>query len=388
MTESSVAFADLSDSAAAGAQLGAELRAAFAGGPPQAVIVFASARHDYPALLEALSAACRPEVLVGCSSAGEFINGRQGEHAVSAIGLRSTDIRFAAGLGRGISTDLAGAAAEITTTFSGIGADLTLFHSALVLTDALAGQADELINQLGTQTKGTYTFFGGGAGDDALFSKTHVFYGTEAYTDAAVALEILSRKPIGIGVQHGWEPGSGPLRVTESEGMRLVSIDGAPALEAIEEYADETGQQLDRQNPLPFFLFNVLGIETGAGVKLRVPLAVHADGSITCAAEIPEGATVYVMRATEGSSADAAGRATASAVEQLRGHTPEIALFFDCVATRLRLGSAFNSELSAVQDALGPAHYAGCNTYGQIARASGQFSGFHNCTAVVCVLPA
>lgn len=30
---------------------------------------------------------------------------------------------------------------------------------------------------------------------------------------------------------------------------------------------------------------------------------------------------------------------------------------------------------------------AGCNTYGQIARAEGQFSGFHNCTAVVCVIP-
>ena len=26
-------------------------------------------------------------------------------------------------------------------------------------------------------------------------------------------------------------------------------------------------------------------------------------------------------------------------------------------------------------------------SYGQIARADGQFSGFHNCTAVVCVLP-
>jgi hypothetical protein len=30
----------------------------------------------------------------------------------------------------------------------------------------------------------------------------------------------------------------------------------------------------------------------------------------------------------------------------------------------------------------------GCNTHGQIARAEGQFEGFHNCTAVVCLLPA
>ena len=38
---------------------------------------------------------------------------------------------------------------------------------------------------------------------------------------------------------------------------------------------------------------------------------------------------------------------------------------------------------------IGPsASYVGCNTHGQIARAEGQFGGFHNCTAVVCVLPA
>ena len=71
----------------------------------------------------------------------------------------------------------------------------------------------------------------------------------------------------------------------------------------------------------------------------------------------------------------------------MNGYRPKVSLFFDCVATRLRLGSAFGGELSAVATALGDTEYAGCNTYGQIARAEGQFSGFHNCTAVVCVIP-
>jgi hypothetical protein len=34
-----------------------------------------------------------------------------------------------------------------------------------------------------------------------------------------------------------------------------------------------------------------------------------------------------------------------------------------------------------------PAGFVGCNTCAQIARADGQFGGFHNCTAVVCVMP-
>ena len=76
-----------------------------------------------------------------------------------------------------------------------------------------------------------------------------------------------------------------------------------------------------------------------------------------------------------------------TAVQALKGARPGVALVFDCVATRLRMGEAFGAELKAVSDLLGSARHVGCNTYGQIVRAEGQFEGFHNCTAVVCVLP-
>jgi hypothetical protein len=75
------------------------------------------------------------------------------------------------------------------------------------------------------------------------------------------------------------------------------------------------------------------------------------------------------------------------ALERLNGHKPNVAIFFDCVATRLRMGGEFGLELDSLKRALGGAGFAGCNTYGQVARAEGQFGGFHNCTAVVCVIP-
>jgi hypothetical protein len=83
----------------------------------------------------------------------------------------------------------------------------------------------------------------------------------------------------------------------------------------------------------------------------------------------------------------AAERATAAALANLGGQKPKAALFFDCVATRLRLGDKFDTELDAVKAQLANIPLVGCNTHGQIARAAGQFEGFHNCTAVVCVLP-
>jgi hypothetical protein len=65
-----------------------------------------------------------------------------------------------------------------------------------------------------------------------------------------------------------------------------------------------------------------------------------------------------------------------------------VALVLDCAATRIRMGADFGAELQAVKGALGSVTFAGFTSVGQIARADGQFNGFHNCTAVVCVLPA
>lgn len=387
MTDSTVVYTDLSGSKDAGEFLGSKIIEDFEGRPPDAVVVFASSRHDYSQLLQAIKAACRPKVMVGCSSAGEFTSDSHGESSASVVALRSTEMHFAAGVGHHLRHDREAAAKEIVSSFNGLNNHQYPFRSALVLTDALAGYADDLIESLNHLTVGTYTLFGGGAGDDAQFSRTHVFHDTEALADAAIALEILSNKPLGVGVRHGWMPASEAMRVTEADGMRLISLNAAPAVEVFQDHASSTGQAFDLDNPVPFFLHNIIGIDTGSGHKLRVPLAVNPDGSVTCAADIPTGATIHIMSATGVSSADAAEGAALSAIEQLNGYQPKVALFFDCVATRLRMGQEFGAEMESLKKALGTTKYAGCNTYGQIARSPRQFSGFHNCTAVVCVIP-
>ena len=387
MTDAAVAHTNLADAIAAGRAIGTQLTATFGGAAPNVVILFASSRYDYGALLRAVSDTCHPELLVGCSSAGEFTDDADGAGTASALALRSTGIQFSAGVGRKLRADRAAAGKELLATFRGMTSHQYPYRCALVLTDALAGHTEDLVEQLTILTGGTYQFVGGGAGDDAQFERTHVFYGEEAIPDAVVALEMLSMKPIGIGVGHGWQPASPGMRVTEAAGNQLRSLNAVPAAEVFEEHAEATQQGFDARNPLPFFLHNVVGIATAGGHKLRVPLGVTAEQAIACAAEVPVGATAHIMRATATSAADAAVRATQAAVAQLQGHAPRAALFFDCAATRLRLGEAFGAELRSVEQTLGPVSFAGCNTYGQIARAEGQFNGFHNCTAVVCVLP-
>ena len=383
MTSSTTTYSNLRDSEKAGEEIGSRVLAAFDRKSPDALIVFASSRHDYGRLLRAIDATCSPKTMIGCSSAGEFTNDAHNEGAASVVALRSSDMKFNPVLGRNLRGDRAAAARAVVDGFIGAKSHEHAFRSALVLTDALAGNADDFVEKLTALTAGTYQLFGGGAGDDANFTRTHVFFGTESVPDAVVALEILSHKPIGIGVHHGWQPGSERLRVTEARGMRVISIDNAPAADVFAHYAQRTGQTFDRRNPVPFFLHNVIGIDTPAGFRLRVPLTVHDDGSVQCAAEVPADAIIYIMAPQAGSALTA----TKNALAQLKGGKPSTALFFDCVATRLRLGREFGFELNAVKDALHGSTYAGCNTYGQIARSEGQFSGFHNCTAVVAVLP-
>lgn len=381
-----IVYTKATDSTVASKELAEQVSSKFSGEAPDALIVFASPRYDHSVLLAALDASLRPRCLVGASSAGEFTSRAQGDGAC-AMALRSTDMRFAGGIGRGLSADRGGAARAVASSFTGLTSDEYPYRAALVMTDALAGHADDVVDELTLATSGKYQFFGGGAGDNAQFRRTPVFFGTEAVTDAVVALEILSKKPLGIGVGHGWKPATPPMRVTEAHGSRLVSLNGVSAAEVFQQHARATGQALDVASPIPFFLHNILGVESGGGLRLRVPLGINTDGSVSCAADIPAGALIHIMSTTAESAVDAASRAAASAVQGLKGHKPQAALFFDCVATRLRLGDVFGLELESIAQAFGDAGFIGCNTHGQVARAEGQFGGFHNCTAVVCAFP-
>lgn len=389
MTQVAVAFSSAEDSRAAGRELGGQIRETLPACKPDALIVFASARYDYRALLDALHIACEPHLVVGCSSAGEFTSAHSGAGGCSALAICSDSVKFSASIGRGIRKDHRAAVAEVVQGFAGKTDTRERSRAALVFADPLSGYGEAMIQHLTLLTNGRYQFVGGGAGDDGKFEQTHVFYGRDAVPDAIVALEMLSDKPIAIGAAHGWRADSAPMRVTEANGLSVRSLNAVPAADMYSDYAEERARRFDRERPLPFFLHHVLGVDAGVGPpRLRVPLAIQPNGAITCAAEVPAGATVSFMQATVQSATEAAQQATTSALQQFDGARPSVALFFDCVATRLRMGDEFTLELSALQGAL-PKNvpFAGFNTYGQIVRAHGQFDGFHNCTAVVCLLP-
>lgn len=387
VTKVAVSHTNLPGAREAGIHLAEEVLAKLNGVAPDLVIVFASPVFVYEDLLAAIDERCHPGLIVGCSSAGEFSGCKDGNSSASVLAISADDMRFNAALGLGLRDARAGALDQVMSVFTGAQHPDFPYRNAMVLTDALAGHTDGIIDEITARTGGNYQLFGGGAADDARFHQTHVFFGRSAHDNAIVIVEMLSKRPMGLGVSHGWQPSGNALRVTESEGNRVVSLNATSPADVFAAHALSTGQLFNRDDPMPFFLHNVIGIDTGDGYKLRVPLSLNDDGSISCAAAVPTGATVRLMVASSASACEAARLASLSALDGLQGGRHAGSLLFDCAATRLRLGRGFQDELQAVADTLGSPNFAGCNTYGQIARAEGQFSGFHNCTAIVCAIP-
>lgn len=389
MTRAYAVFSDEADSSASARDLTTKLRERLSGASADALIVFAASTHDHEILLRQLADAWPDAEMIGCSSGGEFVKGSGGDGASTVIALNSTAMRFKALSASGLTTDPESAAAAIASDLTGLKDFRYAHRSLLLLTDALAGHASELIRELTSASGGAYKIFGAGASDGAKFKSTPVFIGTQVMTDAVVALEILSEKPIGIGVAHGWTPATPPMRVTESTNQRLVSLNSAPAVEAFIGEAHRVGHTFDQAEPLPFFLHHVIGVKEGDRYRIRVPLAVSENGAVECAADVPKNGLACLMTASPESTADAAQAAATSAVSQLEGNQACFALVFDCVATRVRLGSnGFSDQLAALESVVGDLEYAGFNSYGQFVRTAGQADGFHNCNALVCLLPS
>ena len=387
MTKSAIAFSNETETNSAVEELTRQIHQKMNDLEPDVIILFASPAYNFNTVLKQVTTVFNNSLVVGGSSAGEFTSSHLGNDSISAVAIYSNEMRFSLAIAKGIQKSREEVADQLVSALKGLDDYSYRYHTALIFADALSGYTDELVELLTEKTTGMYQFFGGGAGDNANFQNTYVFHNDIAEKDAAVMLEILSNKPLGVGISHGWKPRSEKMKVTEADGLRLISLNAIPAAEVIENYARSTNQTFDPANPIPFFLSNVLGFEVNGTYKLRCPLAILEDGSIILASDIPSGTNVCFMSSDVNSTKEAAVLATQSALSQLDNHTPNVALFFDCVATRLRLGNEFHFELDKVQQILQDTHYVGCNTYGQVARVNGQFSGFQNCNAVVCIIP-
>jgi methyl-accepting chemotaxis protein len=221
---------------------------------------------------------------------------------------------------------------------------------------------------------------------------TQVALGARVASDAVVVALLFSKKPLGVGVCHGHEPLSAPLRVSRAEGNIVHTIEGRPAwdvwLEQTRDRARAAGIGVPTAAEEGAYLLRYeAGLAAGDSYKIRAPLTRAADGSISFACGIPQGAVIRITESVPERQIASAREAARRARAQLGGEPPAGALVFDCICRNLILKAEFVHAVRAMSEELGNVPLAGFETYGEIALDVGDMSGFHNTTSVVLAFP-
>jgi hypothetical protein len=390
--------------AGTGRSLKAESRAAAAeavhlalgplrGSPPTFGILFASSRHDLSGALAEAEHNVPWVAWFGCTTAGELTERGLTRGHLACMLVSSDDISVDLSVARGVKGDPADAARRLCADFQASARSAAArgqgTSTSVVLVDGLNGAGERLVRELLVATGSFPQVVGGAAGDDGAFKATRVGGRGKADTDSAAVLHTFSRKPWGLGVDHGLEPRSPRMRVTRAAGNVVEQIDGRPAFDVYKDYAAARGVTLTRENAGPFLIANELGVHVCDDLRrARAPLAVGADGSLTCAGEIAEGASVSILDGQPERMVAAARRAAEEARRNLGGEPAAAVLLFDCVCRGMILDGRFGQEIEAIRSVFPDVPLAGLLTYGEIARFPGGPEGWHNTTAVVAAIPA
>ena len=366
------------------------------GSDPDLFIVFASSVYDSQHVLKGLRSVSADAHIIGSSTAGEITtHGPTNKNSVAVMAIKSDTVNFFTGVGQDIQVSpfAAGKAAAMSVKKSA-GDALKAF---IMIPDVLTGNGAETVRGVLSALGAHFPVVGGASGDDFKFVKTYQYCEDSVYSGACVGLGMSGEFSMGIGVKHGWLPIGLPMKVTRSEGAVLHEIDGKPAISLYEDYfGEEKARELRTQTLAKLAITYPIGMNKEGSDELLIvdPLSVDANGSITCAAEVPTGADIRLMIGSSDEAIAIAKVAAEDALKQLNGKKPQAIIIFNCIARQRLFGVRAGEEISAIQSVLGlDTPLIGFYTYGEQAPLGGEVRNiekcnpsFHNETVVILAL--
>ena len=381
-----------------------QAKAKLDGGKVDLAMVYCSSKYDYQKVVNAVRASTNKAPLIGCSTAGEF-TGDKVESGSIAVGLISSDeIKFFTAMAEGVREDPELVARSLANKLPGKVEGYPNL-TAILLVDGLAGMGEEiavLVSQVFEQVfVDKIRFVGGAAGDDMQLKETFVFSKDNVATNAAGICLFASKMPLFTAAKHGHTPLSRPLKITRAEGNILYEVDGRPAWEV---WKEETAQaarkrgieieQLKTPAEIAQFFTNyILGLATEkeGEYKIRWSSGINDDGSLNFTCGIAEGAVFRIMDGSnlenQINAVEEATRIAKQSAENAGYSDFAGILVFDCAVRQLMLGDRFVEAVDRFKNVLPGVPLLGWETYGEIRMELGQFSGFHNTTSVVLLMP-
>ncbi len=355
------------------------------------LIVFASVKFDQQNLLRGIKSVSQNATIIGCSSAGEITNWGISNNAVAVMGFKSKGLRFSTGLGCGLSQDARAAGQKCAR--EAIKARLRNRHIFIMMPDGLSGNGADAIRGAQEVLGTSFPIVGGSAGDDYLFEKTFQYYHDKVLNDSVVGILFGGKISIGIGTRHGWHAIGKAREVTKASGNIIEKLDEKEALRIYQDYFAEEAESLKRFTWAKIGTIYPLGMSIADEEEylIRYATKATANGSLVCAAEVPQGSQVRLMIADKEGVLNAAREAAAKAKEGIKDAKILAVIIFDSIARKRVLGRDAKKEIAVIKKVLGEtAPIIGFYSYGELAplraeRYIGK-SYFHNETIVVLCL--
>lgn len=354
-----------------------------AGGGADFLFVFSSPALAQEEMLRGVREAAGAVPLVGCSTAGEITSEGPSQKSVGVMAIRSDTLSFYTGVGRDIKSGARGAGQAAAAEVKG-KAEKAL-RAFIMLPDVLTGNGADIVRGVLDVLGPHFPVVGGAAGDDFLFEKTFEYRDAEVASGAVAGVGIAGDFTMGVGVRHGWVPIGMPMKVTRADGAVLRELDGKPAISIYEDYFGERAEELRKEALARLAITYPLGLkipEYQEEYLIRDPITVGPDGSITCAAEIPEGAEVRLMIGSKEKAVEAAEDAAQHLMREfeLSRAKPKFMLMFNCIAREKLFAQKAGDEIRAVMQIIGPdVPMLGFYTYGEQAPLGGEVRDEKKC---------
>ena len=327
-----------------------------------AIVFFCSHRHDGAAISRLLRERFSGAQVIGCTTAGAFVEDRGAELGVSVLRLPREKVGACASalarFDRGVDEGMRAASERLS---EGMGKPLAELdperHVGVVLPEGLRGNEEAVNRALGGAAP-LVSFVGGSAGDGGAFEETRVFCDGEGTSDGAALLVAEVRVPFSIVKTCSFEPTPHKFTVTRANvpERTVYEVDHRPVLDA---YASAVGVAPAALNS-SIFMAHPWGLMLDQEPWIRSPQRALPDGGLKFYCQIEEGMTLGLMRSTDlVADTQAAFRRAAATL----GRPIGAALVFNCILRRLELDATGNHE--AFLSTFSGMAVAGFHTYGE-----------------------
>ena len=363
-------------------------------------IVYSSNLYDHSVVVDAVRKATNNAPLIGASTTGEFTEERVEKGSIAVGLLFSNDIKIFTAMAQDVKQDPEAAIKEVVAKLPG-NVDGYPHSTAILLIDGLSGVGEEAALLASYLFGRELKIVGGMAGDDFKMEKTFVFSDDKVCTNALSVCLLASKMPLFTSVKHGHIPLGRELKATRTKGNVLYEINDRPAWELWKEETAEVARKrgIDVEKIktpadfAQFFTNYMLGLATEkeGQYKIRWPMGINEDGSLNFSCGIAEGTVFRIM---DGGNLEKQISAAEEAVMIARQSAENAGyskfagiLVFDCAVSQLMLKDRFSENVDRCKKVLPGVPLLGWETYGEIRLEPGQFSGFHNTSSVILLLP-